>query len=190
LARISGDNSAATARATGEEARRIGHDNNAHDTTGDGTGKRRCGSEILIGQGLATPAEIDAALQRQRQEGGRLGATLVAMGVMTVGQLLTALRNQHQAGSSVELCERTLERWETLYGPLHPNTSRAHYNLARALMTSGRTAEAARHAEAAFAGHTRMLGARHICTQEAARLITEANRALARAAGARPAAAG
>ena len=140
--------------------------------------------EILIGQGLATPGEIEAALRRQRTEGGRLGATLVSMGVLSVEQLLNVLRNQRESGPALAICQQTLERWETLYGAIHPNTSRAHYNLARALMIAGHAAEAAHHAEVALAGHTKALGRNHSCTQDAARLLAEAKRALAHAGGA------
>jgi len=36
--------------------------------------------DILVAQGLVTPADVEAALERQRTEGGRLGDNLIALG--------------------------------------------------------------------------------------------------------------
>jgi energy-coupling factor transporter ATP-binding protein EcfA2 len=47
--------------------------------------------DILVGRGLVSAADIEAALQRQLTEGGRLGDNLVAMGLMTPEQLADAL---------------------------------------------------------------------------------------------------
>ena len=47
--------------------------------------------EILVGRGLVTPATIYAALERQRQGGGRLGEILVEMGAMTTAQLSSVM---------------------------------------------------------------------------------------------------
>ncbi len=136
--------------------------------------------DILLGQGLITQAQLDAALARQRREGGRLGNILIAMGVLSVDQLLTTLRNQQSIAPALNACERTLESWQSIYGSMHPNTNRARYNLARTLLAAGRPAEAARLAEAAHANHASALGRDHAWTQEAAQLESEARRAAAR----------
>jgi energy-coupling factor transporter ATP-binding protein EcfA2 len=49
--------------------------------------------EILIGRGLATVADIDAALERQRRDGRRLGEQLIAAGIVTAEQLAGVLHN-------------------------------------------------------------------------------------------------
>jgi hypothetical protein len=133
--------------------------------------------ELLIGQGLATPDDVAAALERQKREGGRLGNHLVAMGVLTVDQLLTALRGQQEADAVLGLCAHALERSQVIYGCDHPNTHRAHYNLGRALLAAGRAADSVPHAEAAQAGHQKTLGNSHAWTQESAQLIANARHA-------------
>jgi hypothetical protein len=50
-------------------------------------------SEILVGQRLVAIADIDAALERQRVEGGRLGENLITLGMITAEQLASATRN-------------------------------------------------------------------------------------------------
>jgi predicted ATPase with chaperone activity len=47
--------------------------------------------DVLVGRGLVSPADVEAALQRQLTEGGRLGDNLVAMGLLTPDQVLEAL---------------------------------------------------------------------------------------------------
>ena len=42
--------------------------------------------DILVGRGLVTAADIEAALARQLTEGGRLGDNLIAMGLLTAEQ--------------------------------------------------------------------------------------------------------
>jgi energy-coupling factor transporter ATP-binding protein EcfA2 len=49
--------------------------------------------EILIGRGLVTGADVDAALVRQRRDGRRLGEHLIAAGVLTPDQLAEVLRS-------------------------------------------------------------------------------------------------
>ena len=44
-------------------------------------------AEIIVGRRLATVAEIGAAIERQRAEGGRLGDNLVALGLVGADQL-------------------------------------------------------------------------------------------------------
>jgi tetratricopeptide repeat protein len=136
--------------------------------------------ELLIRQGLATPEQVATALDRQSSEGGRLGTHLVAMGVLTVDQLLTLLRGQQEADAALELCERTLQRTQLIYGPNHPNTHRAQYNLGRALLAAGRPAEAAPHAEAARVGLEKALGNDHTWTLESAQLLATAHHVVSR----------
>jgi MSHA biogenesis protein MshE len=134
--------------------------------------------EILIAQGLVTRAAVDEALERQKTEGRRLGSILVAMGVLTVSQLLATLRYQRQIDSALDLCERTLRNWESTHGAAHPSTNRARYNLARALVVAGRAGDALPYAEAAYAGHLDGLGRHHAWTLESCTLLTELRRAV------------
>ncbi|HZK91968.1 MAG TPA: tetratricopeptide repeat protein [Stellaceae bacterium] len=136
--------------------------------------------DLLIGQGLATLEEVGVAVERQKSEGGRLGTQLVAMGVLTVDQLLTALRSQQEADATLGLCERTLQRSQLTYGRDHPNTHRAQYNLARALLAAGRAADSVSHAETACAGQERTLGTSHAWSQEAAQLVAKSRHAASR----------
>ena len=46
---------------------------------------------LLVGRGLVTRADVDAALERQRAEGGRLGDNLIALGLLTAEQLLSVI---------------------------------------------------------------------------------------------------
>ncbi|HTZ38411.1 MAG TPA: tetratricopeptide repeat protein [Stellaceae bacterium] len=137
--------------------------------------------ELLIGQGIATPADIETALKRQKREGGRLGTHLIAMGVLNVEQLLTMLRGQHEVNVAIDLCEQALQRLLTVCGPNHPNTYRARYNLARAFLAAGRQGDAREHAEWALAGHMTLLGREHTWTREAAQFVSDVGRAVARA---------
>ncbi|MGA8399338.1 MAG: hypothetical protein WB697_05585 [Stellaceae bacterium] len=47
--------------------------------------------ELLVGWGLVTPADIAAALQRQTEQGGRLGENLVELGILTHEQLASVI---------------------------------------------------------------------------------------------------
>lgn len=49
--------------------------------------------EILIGRGLVTLADVDAALERQRREGRRLGEQLIAAGALKAEELAEVLRS-------------------------------------------------------------------------------------------------
>jgi energy-coupling factor transporter ATP-binding protein EcfA2 len=49
--------------------------------------------EILVGRGLVTVADVDAALMRQRLDGRRLGEHLIAAGVLAQEQLADVLRS-------------------------------------------------------------------------------------------------
>ena len=133
--------------------------------------------EILIAQGLVSRADVEKALERQKTEGERLGSILVAMGVLTVHQLLATLSYQRQIDAALALCERTWNRWESAHGESHPSTHRARYNLARALLVAGRAADAFPHAEAAYIGHRDGLGRHHNWTLESGALLKELHRA-------------
>ena len=135
--------------------------------------------ELLVGQGLVTAEDVEAALQRQRQEGGRLGTHLVAMGVLTVENLLVALRGQQEVDATLVMCARTLQRWQGVHGFSHPNTHRARYSYARALLAAGRSGEAVKHAEAALAGHRATVGENHAWTDDALQLVADARHASA-----------
>jgi hypothetical protein len=145
-----------------------------------GAGQMMRLGDLLIGQGLCTSADIEAALAHQRRHGGRLGTSLVALGVLTVEQLLDTLRSQQEVGAALQLCARTLQRWEGAYGANHPNTNRARYNLARALLIAGRAADSMVHAEAAFAGHIAALGPDHAWTRESGQLAANVRHVIAR----------
>ena len=47
--------------------------------------------EILVEQGVLTAADIDAGLERQQANGGRLGENLIALGLATAEQLASAM---------------------------------------------------------------------------------------------------
>jgi hypothetical protein len=134
--------------------------------------------ELLVGQGLLAPEDLEAALQRQKEQGGgRLGNHLVAMGLITVDKLLVALRGQQEVDATLGMCGRTLQRWLSMHGAGHPNTHRARYSYARALLAAGRSAEAVKHAEAALAGHRATVGENHAWTDEALQLVADTRHA-------------
>lgn len=134
--------------------------------------------ELLMGQGLITAEDIEAALQRQKQEGGgRLGTHLVAMGAITIDKLVTALRGQQEVGATLAMCARTFQRWHAMHGADHPNTHRARFNYARALLAAGRGGESLKHAEAALAGFRKTVGEHHVWTDEGLQLVADARHA-------------
>jgi hypothetical protein len=57
--------------------------------------------ELLVGWGLATPAQIEEALVQQNMMGGRLGENLIALGVLTAQQLDSVINSTPTAPSSV-----------------------------------------------------------------------------------------
>jgi hypothetical protein len=57
--------------------------------------------ELLVGWGLATPAQIDAALERQTTNGGRLGENLIELGVLTAERLAAVINSTPSSPSSV-----------------------------------------------------------------------------------------
>ncbi|TNE34511.1 MAG: AAA family ATPase [Alphaproteobacteria bacterium] len=58
--------------------------------------------DILLAHGLVTPEDIKIAIHRQKENGGRLGDNLVALGVMTQEQLDKAIYEAPQAPKSIE----------------------------------------------------------------------------------------
>ena len=48
---------------------------------------------LLVGRGLVTLDDIDAALERQRAEGGRLGDNLIALGLLTAEELMSVINS-------------------------------------------------------------------------------------------------
>jgi hypothetical protein len=133
--------------------------------------------DLLIGQGLVTPDTIAEAVKRQQREGGRLGNHLVAMGALTVDQLVVALRGLREVDAAVDMCGRALERWERTHGRNHANTHRARFSYARALLASGHASEATKHAEAALAGFRATVGEQHAWTDDALQLVADARHA-------------
>src|SRR5271166_472898 len=57
--------------------------------------------ELLVGRGLVTRADIDAALERQLVEGGRLGENLIALGLLTPDQLSSVIHSTPVTPSTV-----------------------------------------------------------------------------------------
>lgn len=57
--------------------------------------------ELLIGWGLVTPAEVEAALQFQSQHGGRLGENLVALGILTEEQVASVINSTPMAPATI-----------------------------------------------------------------------------------------
>ncbi|MBV8494331.1 MAG: ATP-binding protein [Alphaproteobacteria bacterium] len=58
--------------------------------------------DILVGRGLVSAADIEAALKRQLTEGGRLGDNLIAMGLITAEQLADVMNTAPAVPSSLE----------------------------------------------------------------------------------------
>jgi hypothetical protein len=135
--------------------------------------------ELLIGQGLVSAEDVAAALERQREQGGRLGNHLVALGCITVEKLVMALRGLQEVGATLDMCARTFQRWQAMHGPNHPNTHRARYSYARALLAAGRAGDSLKHAEAALAGFRKTVGEHHAWTSEALQIVADARHAVA-----------
>src|SRR5215469_16730560 len=57
--------------------------------------------ELLIGWGLVTPAEVDAALQYQSQHGGQLGENLVALGILSEEQVDSVINSTPMAPATI-----------------------------------------------------------------------------------------
>jgi hypothetical protein len=57
--------------------------------------------ELLVGRGLVTRDDIDAALERQLVEGGRLGENLIALGLLTADQLSSVMHSTPVTPSTI-----------------------------------------------------------------------------------------
>jgi hypothetical protein len=57
--------------------------------------------DMLVARGLVTQADIEAALERQVREGGRLGENLIAMGLVTADQIASVLNSAPAIPGSV-----------------------------------------------------------------------------------------
>lgn len=136
--------------------------------------------ELLVGRGLLCVEDIEQALRRQRIEGGRLGANLIALGLLTPDQLRILLQDQRDLDAALPLCRRTLARLEAMLGANHPNTSRARCNLARLLVAGGQPDEALPLAEAALVAQRAALGPKHPWTLDSGHVAAEAREAIER----------
>ena len=65
-------------------------------------------SELLLREGRITQAQLDVALNHQRASGGRLGATLVRLGMLGDEDVALALSRQHGV-PSIQLGELDLD---------------------------------------------------------------------------------
>jgi hypothetical protein len=135
--------------------------------------------EILVRQGMVTPADVEAATVRQRLRGGPLGANLIALERLTVDQLVAVLQDQRDL-ATLPVCERQLTNWEISFGPNHPNTSRARYSLARLRLAAGDPATALELGQTALAIQKTVLGPDHPWTRDTVRLNAAATTALDR----------
>jgi hypothetical protein len=136
--------------------------------------------EIFVTLGQLSARDLERALKRQEQHGGKIGENLVAMGLVTPMQLTSALRLQREVETALPACERTLAKLESGFGPMHPNTAHARCNLARLLVLAGRPAEALPHGRAALAARHAHHGPRHAATAEAEKVVNQALEALRR----------
>jgi hypothetical protein len=58
--------------------------------------------DILVGRGLVSAADVEAALARQLTEGGRLGDNLIAMGHITAERLAEVMNTAPAVPASLE----------------------------------------------------------------------------------------
>ena len=58
--------------------------------------------DLLIAQGLVTPADVSAALERQRSDGGILGEHLIAMGKLDPADLERVMHSTPPSPKSIE----------------------------------------------------------------------------------------
>jgi Tetratricopeptide repeat len=134
--------------------------------------------EMVVARGIATVEEVLSALQRQSVQGGHLGAHLIALGVMTPLELSTLLVEQNDARTTLPFCERTLIRWESEFGVHHAATARARCNLAHALLSAGQAKEALAASQMAFTALRATYGDDHAWTKDAAAAVKAAHHAV------------
>ena len=103
-----------------------------------------------------------------------------------VEKILYSLARTVDANQSVELLDRALTIARQKYGDRHPETATCDLNLSRALIKSGRQAEAAEKAREAVAAFEASLGIRHPRTAAALSVLAEALLARGDKAAAKP----
>jgi hypothetical protein len=123
--------------------------------------------EMVVARGIATVEQVMSALERQRSSGGHLGAHLIALGVITSLQLSTLLVEQNDARTMLPSCKQKLVRCEAELGLHNPATARARSNLAHMLLTDGQAKEALAESEMAVASLRAAYGDRHAWTKDA-----------------------
>ena len=69
--------------------------------------------EILLKRELVTATAISEALERQKTNGGRLGANLIALGYLTEEQLSSVIHGAPAApnGTTQQSCDARKESW-------------------------------------------------------------------------------
>ena len=136
--------------------------------------------ELLVAQGFVTVADTELALARQKNYGGRIGESFIALGLIAKSTLDGVLRKQHELASAVLNYENLAAKAKQIHGSDHPETNRQRFYLARALIAAGNPAEAVDLAQTALAGHEAALGGDHSWTRESAQLVADALAALNR----------
>jgi hypothetical protein len=134
--------------------------------------------QILVAQRLVTKPTLDAAMQRQRKQGGRLGYQLVAMGALTPEQLTAALARQRDLEAAVTASARSLRTVRIQHGEMNRQTVRARQELGRAYLAAGQAADALSLSESALQEYRKAFGAEHVYTREMAKLAADARAAL------------
>jgi len=134
--------------------------------------------EMVVARGIATVEEVVSALERQRDQGGHLGAHLIALGALTSSELSALLVEQNDARLTLPFCEQTVARWENEFGVHHPATARARGNLARALLSDGQAEEALAASQIAFNALRAAYGDDHAWTKDAEAVRTAAHHAV------------
>jgi hypothetical protein len=134
--------------------------------------------EMVVARGIATVEQVMSALERQRVSGGHLGAHLIALGVLTSLELSSLLVEQNDARAALPFCERTLARWEGEFGVHHPATARARCNLAQMLLTDGQAEAALAEGRMAVAALRAAYGDDHAWTKKAEAIKNAAHHAV------------
>jgi class 3 adenylate cyclase/tetratricopeptide (TPR) repeat protein len=135
-------------------------------------------ASILRDQGevsKALPLQDRALAIREKAFGHEHPST--ARSLNNLGLLLQRQGDFASAGLLYKRALATLE----ITAPEHPNTNRLRCNLACLLVAAGSAGEALAFAEAALAGHERVLGKNHRWTRDSAKTTADALAALGRA---------
>lgn len=123
--------------------------------------------EMVVARGIATVEQVMTALERQRRSGGHLGAHLIALGVLTELELSALLVEQNDARTMLPVCQQSLARWETEFGLNHPTTALARSNLAHTLLADGQAEEALAESQLAVNALRASCGDDHAWTKRA-----------------------